>query len=113
MTDMVLLDSISIDRPASGWRDVDSDRIQELMGVFYSGNWGMHVFGEVSLLSTTPLLIEDKRIIDDGLSTVMALLEMKKAHESNQEQTPAGEPWPQNIVSFPGRTSRDHLAVRC
>ena len=58
----------------------------------------MHVLGDAALLFTTDM--DGKRLIDDGLSTVMARLELREAHESNEDQTPDGQPWPQSIVTL-------------
>ena len=64
----VPLTDISTSRPSSGWRDPCPERIMELTQAFYNGQWCMHLFGDVVLLST--LDTNGKRLIDDGMSTV-------------------------------------------
>jgi len=68
----VLLKDLSVDDPSTGWREPSESRVQELYASFWSGNFGLTVTCGVQILNK-----EDsggKKIIDDGVSTVKALL---------------------------------------
>ena len=90
--------AISTKRPDSGWRDPDPRRLTELADTFYAGQWGMHVFADICLLAATDM--DGKRIVDDGLATITALLAMYVAFVEDADATPSREPWPANIVNI-------------
>ena len=92
------LDQLSVRRPESGWRDPCDERVAELEDLFYGGQWGMGLFGDVCILGHTDC--DGAKIIDDGLCTIIALQRMRKAFGENGDATPAGESWPANIVDI-------------
>lgn len=96
--DAVMLDTISILRPTSGWRDPDAERVKELEDAFYAGQWGMNVLQDVCLLDHRDM--DGRQVIDDGLSTITALKNMRACFLQDQDATPVGDAWPQNIVSL-------------
>jgi len=98
----VPLDEISLARPTSGWRDVDWPRIQEIKSLCYQGQLSMNVFGGVVLLKGCTD-VDGKQLIDDGMSTVMAWVEMKKEYSQDPDNSPStelggGEPWDPNVI---------------
>ena len=68
---LIALDFLSTDDPATGWRTVDQERVDYLIHEFKTGNFGITVTCGVTILEK-----EDsagKKLIDDGVSTVLAL----------------------------------------
>ena len=96
--DVVKLETISILRPISGWREPDAQRVKELEETFYSGQGGINVFGDVGLLNFHDM--DGRQVIDDGLSKITALKNMHVCFLQDQDSTPGGDAWPQDIVSL-------------
>jgi len=72
------LDDISTDGDFSGWRSADEDRIAELKAEFSAGRYGLNIFRNPRLLkdctkSQNTLDPSGRILIDDGLSTALAL----------------------------------------
>ena len=42
---------------------------------------------------------DNKKLVDDGLATVCALVKCLKAWEANPDTTPHGDPWPANLIA--------------
>ena len=88
----LLATQLSVKRPESGWRDLDDERIDALKANFRDGQWGMNIMAGISVLSGTDC--DGNRLVDDGLSTVVALQALTQ--------------------EFPGalvRTFANHLAI--
>lgn len=69
---IVDLDSLSVDDPNTGWRTHCQERVAALTADFKAGNFGLTVACGVTILDTEGK--DEKKLIDDGVSTVMALL---------------------------------------
>ena len=70
------IDKLAVDDPATGWRDPSEERVEQLFQTFSEGGFGMSVTCgvQVLLLETA----DGKTIIDDGVSTVKALLRCRR-----------------------------------
>lgn len=79
----VALDDISVSRPASGWRDIDEGRVREIKSLCYRGQLSLNIFGGVVLLDGVTD-VDGKRIVDDGLSTILAWQQMRQEISSCQ-----------------------------
>ena len=71
----VELEKLSVSAGVSGWRDADPEHIQELATTFTRGGWGMPVLRGPQMLEKEH---DGKKILDDGCSTVAALLSWLK-----------------------------------
>ena len=92
----VFLHEISVVRPASGWRDVDPERVSQIKNMCYGGQFFMNVFGGVMLLagaSGPETDAQGNQLVDDGLSTVIAWKEMSAEYDADSDTSPTGEPW--------------------
>ena len=92
------LDKICVDPDISGWREISPERVQELTEAFYRGEFGMSVTCDVQLLEAEST--DNKKLVDDGLATVSALLQCRAARDSNPDDTPSGHPWPSNLLNI-------------
>ena len=43
---------------------------------------------------------DNKKLVDDGLTTVSALLQCRAARNANPDATPSGDPWPANLLNI-------------
>ena len=43
---------------------------------------------------------DNKKLVDDGLATVSALLQCRAARDANPDATPSGDPWPANLLNI-------------
>ena len=59
----------------SGWRNASPSRVQELMQLFVAGQFGQGTQSGVQILGIQD--VDGGTIIDDGISTVDALMQMK------------------------------------
>ena len=66
------LDCLSVDDPNTGWRTTCQERVAALTADFKAGNFGLTVACGVTILDKEGN--DGKKLIDDGVSTVMALL---------------------------------------
>ena len=86
--EVVQLESINITSGNTGHRDRDDDQIEELERRFADGEFGR------SVAACDAQLLEGegagKRLVDDGLSCVSALLKKKEAWNQNKNETPSG-----------------------
>ena len=73
----IKLESISLDQEHSGWRPVSEKRINELKAIFKGGQWGQTVSSGIQLL---PVQDSDGTLLDDGYSTVSALVSLRDEH---------------------------------
>ena len=94
---LVPLDKICVDPEISGWRDISPERVQELTEAFYRGEFGMSVTCDVQLMEAEST--DNKKLVDDGLATVSALLQCRAARNSNPDATPSGDPWHANLLN--------------
>lgn len=69
---VVDLDSLSVEDPQTGWRTSCAERVAALTAEFKSGNFGLTVACGVTILEKEGK--DGKKLIDDGVSTVMALV---------------------------------------
>ena len=69
---IVDLRSLSVDDPQTGWRAPCQERVAALTADFKAGNFGLTVACGVAILDKEGK--GGKKLVDDGLSTVMALL---------------------------------------
>ena len=81
---LVQLTSLSVDDPVTGWRPVDQERVAFLVNEFKSGQFGLTVACGVTILETEAS--DGKKIIDDGVSTVKALLACKDFFYAEQQE---------------------------
>ena len=93
---------ISVKRPRSGWRDVDTERVAEIKAQCYQGQVSMNIFGGVILLKGLTD-VDRLPLVDDGLSSVQAWQEMSEEYEKDQEMSPrdqrgGGHAWPSETV---------------
>ena len=75
---LIPLEQISL-RERSGWRSRSSSRVQQLADIFAAGQFGMGVTCGVQVLPLED--VDGASIIDDGVSTVQALVDLKKAYK--------------------------------
>jgi hypothetical protein len=94
----IALDSISSDGLATGWREVDDDRVQVLTTMFLQGAFGQSVTCGVQIMDKEDT--DGRKLIDDGVSTVLALRRCHAAYQANKETTPEGDVWPQSLMSI-------------
>ncbi len=87
----VPLEDISVVRPLSGWRDVDNSRVEEVKTLCYQGQLSMNIFGGVVLLKGSTDT-DGKQLVDDGLSTILAWVQMKAEFGEDPENSPSTEP---------------------
>ena len=92
------LDKICVDPDISGWREISPERVQELTEAFYRGEFGMSVTCDVQLMEAEST--DNKKLVDDGLATVSALLQCRAARDANPDATPSGDPWPVNLLNI-------------
>ena len=92
------LDKIRIDQEVSGWREISPERVQELFAVLLRGKFGMTVTCDVQVLESEST--DNKKLIDDGMSTVCALVQAKATRDQNPDVMPCGDPWPQNLIDI-------------
>ena len=73
---LIELEALCVSAGVSGWRDPSPERIKELAVIFMGGGFGLTVMcGGAQILEKEH---DGKKIIDDGFSTVSALLWCKK-----------------------------------
>jgi hypothetical protein len=65
------LNKICVDPDASGWREIDPERVIELRDAFYRGEFGMTVTCDVQVMDAEST--DNKKLVDDGLATCCAL----------------------------------------
>ena len=70
------IDKLSVDDANTGWRDGSEERVEALFQTFAGGGFGMTVTCGVQVLGLET--IDGKTIIDDGVSTVKALLRCRR-----------------------------------
>ena len=93
------LESFALDDPRSGWRERQPDREEELVAVFLGGGWGLHVGDDaVHVLELTTE--NGLRIVDDGMSTLRALIKCQEHRNDDSAATPDGKPWPENVLAL-------------
>ena len=79
----------------SGWRNVDQERVQELIAKFVGGEFGLCVGGcDVSVLEKTDA--EGKFVIDDGLNTHTALVTLEERYQAGNVDD--GEEWDAKLI---------------
>lgn len=71
----------------SGWRSVSEARIAQLADIFRAGQFGQSVACAVQVLDAEDA--DGKALIDDGVSTVTALLRLQDEHERGMEVSDA------------------------
>ena len=69
----------------SGWRNRSAKRVAELRTIFADGQFGQSVACGVQVLPVTDA--DGASLIDDGVSTVQALVELKAAHAEGKPIT--------------------------
>jgi len=73
---LIDLEALSVSAGVSGWREPSAERIKELTDTFIGGGFGMTVMRSgVQILEKEH---DGKKIIDDGFSTVSALMWCKE-----------------------------------
>ena len=72
----------------SGWRGKDQTRIDVLKQDFRDGKFGLNIMTTISVLKDKTL--EQKFIIDDGLSTSWALTELHEEFQADKDKQPSG-----------------------
>lgn len=80
------LDEICTSDPITGWRDPSEARVAALKTEFLAGNFGMTVACGVTILEKEGS--DGKKLIDDGVSTVMALLACRAFFAGEPERLP-------------------------
>ena len=72
---LIELESLSVFAGVSGWRDGSPERIKVLATIFVRGGFGFSILGTTQILEKEH---DGKKIIDDVVSTVSALLWCKE-----------------------------------
>ncbi len=90
------LSALSVDESNTGWREKSAQRIAELVETFLMGNFGLTVTCGVQVLETESAT--GKKLVDDGVSTVSALLQCQEIHTASSEHTPCGQAWPSSLL---------------
>ena len=80
------LDSLEVDDPKTGWRDTSEARVKELKTTFLGGAFGLSVCCGVTVLEKESA--NGKKLIDDGVSTIKALLECRAFFADNPSEVP-------------------------
>ena len=108
---------ISSDSPSTGHRDPDPEQVDCLKAKFLDGEFGRTIACGVQLLDSED---NGRKLIDDGLSTVLALKAIKEgAFKTDSIKRPDGQPWgpmlteifnaglPVRVVAYPDDGDRD------
>ena len=74
---LIPLEKLSL-RERSGWRNRSSSRVQQLADIFAAGQFGLSVTCCVQVLPLED--VDGASIIDDGVSTVQALVDLKASY---------------------------------
>jgi hypothetical protein len=92
--------SLDVDDKNAGRRDPCPERIAELTQLFLDGGFGISVTCGIQILGTESST--GKRLVDDGVSTVTALLQQcfKRKEEHPNCPTTDGEPWSLRLVDI-------------
>jgi hypothetical protein len=96
-TGLVELDKICTDKPQSGWREVVEHQVEQLYKLFMDGDFGVNASCGVQLLPTE---FDNKSLIDDGKSTVLALVKCQELWFANGDTMPDGNVWHENLVKI-------------
>lgn len=83
---IIKLSDLSTNDPATGWREPSDARVEVLKGEFLAGNFGMTVACGVTVLEKEDA--DGKKLIDDGVSTVLALVTCQAYFAGETEQLP-------------------------
>ena len=87
----VKLSELSVSAENTGWREIEPARVAELVEIFKGGGFGRSSSCGVSILEEEDS--EGAKLIDDGVSTVLALLQCTRRYEAEQlVKGPAGVP---------------------
>jgi hypothetical protein len=78
------LEDISVDPKFSGWRSIDEERVAELAEILKGGQIGMNIFGGIVLVKGITD-VNGLRVIDDGLSSVLAWKGLKKEWSDSKD----------------------------
>ena len=89
--------ALCVSAGVSGWRGICEARVAELLKAFMGGLFGLSVLCSVQILEKEH---DGMKVIDDGVSTVMALQKCQALQESDPEATPDKEPWPANLLEI-------------
>ena len=100
------LDKIDSETSATGWRDLNTKRIDELTDLFLGGSYGLGVTCGVQILEKENS--HGQKVIDDGVSTVAALKACAATYATNNELTPNKEVWSESLATI----FRNGLPVR-
>ena len=96
-TAIVPILDFSVTDPRTGWRAEDPVQVTKFSNLFQGGGFN-HCVGGCAVQALDTEDSEGKKLIDDGLSAVLALRECHALWTQNQKSTPLGEPWSEEIA---------------
>ena len=82
------VDGLSTKIGVSSWRELDSEREQELRETFLNGSWGLSILGGVTALDEEDF--DGQRVVDDGLHTASVVKGLKGEWVKDASTDPNG-----------------------
>ena len=95
----VPFEEVSLQRPVSGWRDIDFEVVKGMKDSIYSGTHKLHVSRmEDIILVKDATDASGNKPVDDGLQSATAWMEAKGEWVKDNKVNPLGYPWAPDVV---------------